>query len=109
MLIAYPGEGCQPVRRRVLAMALFAGTVAVPPAAGEVAQQGNLRVAFSGGLAPKKLPREGSAPISVRFGGRIFTTDGSNPPALSTIEIAVNRAGHFETQAVPYCRLSEIQ
>ncbi len=94
---------------RPLAMALFVCVAAVSPAAGDVAQQGNLRVFFSGKLVPKTLPREGSAPISVRLGGRILTTDGSNPPALSTIEIAVNRSGHFETKAVPYCRLDDIQ
>lgn len=91
------------------ALALLAGLLAAPLATGEVAQQGTLRVSFGGGLAPKKLPRVGSAPISVSLESRISTTDGSSPPTLSTVEIGVNRAGRFETQAVPYCRLRQIQ
>jgi len=89
-----------------LALGLF-GSAALAQA--EVAQRGNLRVSFSGALNPKKLPREGAAPISVQLGGRIFTTDGSDPPALSKIEIAINRAGRLEPKALPTCRLGQIQ
>src|SRR6188768_13396 len=81
----------------------------VAPSGAEVAQKGNLRVSFSGSLAPKKLPREGSAPIAVELGGRIFTTDGTDPPGLTQIEIAVNRSGRLDPKALPSCRLEQIQ
>jgi hypothetical protein len=75
----------------------------------EPVQKGNLRVSFDGGLAPKTLPRQGAAPISVELGGQIATTDGSDPPPLERIEIAINRAGHLDPRALPTCRLEQIQ
>jgi hypothetical protein len=78
-------------------------------AVGEPAQKGNLRVSFSGSLKPKKLPRKGASPITVQLGGRISTTDGTDPPGLSQIEIAINRAGRLDPRAVPTCRLEQIQ
>lgn len=89
------------------------GAVALLPGAhsarAETAQAGNLRVAFNGALSPKKLPRRGVAPVSVELGGRIATTDGSDPPALSGIEIAINRAGRLDPKALPSCSLERIQ
>jgi hypothetical protein len=78
-------------------------------ARAEIAQKGNLRVSFNGALSPKKLPRRGVAPISVELGGRITTTDGSDPPALSGIEIAINRAGRLDPEALPACSLEQVQ
>jgi hypothetical protein len=78
-------------------------------AVGEIAQQGNLRVSFSGALKPKKLPRQGTAPIAVDIGGQISTLDGSNPPGLRKLEIAINRFGRLDPSARPSCRLEQIQ
>jgi hypothetical protein len=77
--------------------------------AADIAQKGNLRVSFSGDLRPKTLPRKGAAPISVALGGQVSTTDGSDPPSLGEIEIAINRAGRLDPKALPTCRLEEIQ
>jgi hypothetical protein len=77
--------------------------------ADEISQKGNLRVSFDGNLAPKKLPRHGLAPVAVELGGRIFTTDGADPPGLGEIEIAINRNGRLDPAARPICRLEEIQ
>jgi hypothetical protein len=94
--------------RTAFALLLLFGITSVP-AASEVVQRGTLRVSFSGGLSPKKLPRHGGAPISVEIGGRISTTDGTDPPGLSRIEIAINRRGHLDPSALPSCRLDQIQ
>ncbi len=88
----------------LLAFALLAAS-----AAAEVAQQGSLRVSFSGALRPKKLPRSGAAPVSVSLGGRISTTDGSDPAGLRGIEIAINRHARLDPGALPICRLEQIQ
>lgn len=77
--------------------------------ADEIAQKGNLRVSFDGSLSPKKLPRHGQAPVAVELGGRIFTTDGADPPGLSEIEIEINRHGRLDPAARPVCRLEQIQ
>lgn len=96
-------------RRLLLTILALCALGAAAPAAGEPVQKGNLRVSFSGAIAPKRLPRHGAAPISVRLGGRIATTDGSDPPALKKIEIAINREGRLDPRAVPTCDIDKIQ
>lgn len=78
-------------------------------AEAEIAQHGNVRVTFTGSLSPKRLPRHGSAPVSVRLGGQVSTIDGGDPPPLNAIEIAINRDGYLNPKALPACRLSQIQ
>jgi hypothetical protein len=78
-------------------------------AAAETAQQGSLRVSFTGALKPKKLPRSHTAPVTVRLGGDVSTTDGTDPPGLGAIEIAINREGQIDPAARPTCRLEQIQ
>lgn len=77
-------------------------------AQGEISQQGTLRVTFEGELQPKRLPRDGAAPISVQVGGRIQTTDGSLPPQLRSLRIELNRHGRLETRGLPLCRAERI-
>jgi hypothetical protein len=74
-----------------------------------VSQEGNLRVAVSGKLSPRRLPRKGVAPISVAVGGQVSTTDGAPPPELKTIAVEINRNGHFDTTGLPLCPLAKIQ
>jgi hypothetical protein len=78
-------------------------------AQGEVVQKGKLRVSFNGQIAPKALPREGTAPIKVSVGGQITTSDGSPPPSLAVLEIEINRHGHLDYRGLPVCPLEEIQ
>lgn len=78
-------------------------------AAAEVVQRGSLRVAFTGELTPRTLPRSGQAPIRVAVGGRITTTDGDTPPQLRKITIAVNRYGRVNPGGLPLCRIEQIQ
>jgi hypothetical protein len=78
-------------------------------ASAEPVQRGNLRVSFEGEITPRALPRSGMAPVAVRVGGRITTTDRSDPPQLRRIEIAINRNGRLDPTGLPACRLEEIQ
>jgi hypothetical protein len=98
-------------RQRLLITSVIAvlGLAFVSYAVAEVAQKGTVRVTFSGGFSPKKLPREGAAAIAVNLGGDVSTTDGSNPPGLGAIEIAFNRNGHLDPKALPTCSLDQIQ
>lgn len=77
--------------------------------ASEVTQEENLRVSVNGKLSPKKLPRKGTAPISVAVGWNIATTDGSPPPKLKTLGIEINRQGRFDTEGLPTCPIAKIQ
>lgn len=78
-------------------------------ARAELVQKGDLRLAVSGKISPKRLPRAGVAPIAVGLGGRISTTDGSLPPQLKSLRIELNRHGRLETRGLPECRLAQIQ
>ena len=89
----------------VLALALSSATLA----SAVITQKENLRVAVTGKLSPKKLPRKGTAPISVSVGWDIATVDGSPPPKLKKLRIEINRNGHFETEGLPTCPYAKIQ
>jgi DNA-binding beta-propeller fold protein YncE len=73
-----------------------------------VVRKGNLQVKVSGGLSPKRLPREGSAPVAVSVAGEISTTDQSPPPELEDLTIELNRHGGIETKGLPECKADQI-
>lgn len=81
----------------------------VSAARAETVQKANLRVSFTGKISPAKLPRSGDAPIAVTVGGTITTTDGVPPPQLQGIEIAINRAGRFDSRGLPSCTYADVQ
>ncbi len=89
-----------------LALALL---TAAAVARGELTQRGNLRVTFDGKVLPRILPRDRPAPISVRIEGAVGTVDGSRPPALREISVAVNRAGKVFVAGLPACAAPELQ
>lgn len=78
-------------------------------ASAEVTQEGNLRVSFTGGLAPRALPRGKVAPVKVNLGGEIKTTDGVAPPQLRTISLAINRNGKLDYKGLKPCHFHQIQ
>jgi len=78
-------------------------------AQAELSQDGNLRISFKGGFAPHSLPRDRPAPVTVDLQGAISTTDGSHPPALRRIEIALNRNGRLSTAGLPPCSAGALQ
>jgi hypothetical protein len=90
----------------VLAIVVLAGAVA---ARGELIQQGNLRVHFDGRLRPHALPREHPAPVSVSLDGAVGTADGTRPPQLRELTIAVNRAGVVSSTGLPTCSAPQLQ
>jgi hypothetical protein len=87
-------------------LAVFAGSAL---AGAETVQNGNLRLSVEGDLSPKKLPREGTAPIAVSVGWMIATSDGAPPPKLKTLKIEINRAGKFDLTGLPTCPFDKIQ
>lgn len=81
-----------------LALALGGASFA---AATTVTQKDNLRISVDGKLAPKKLPRKGTAPVSVSVGWDISTADGSPPPRLKTLKVEINRHGVLDYAGLP--------
>lgn len=85
-------------------LALLAGQ-----APAEVAKEGDVTVAFHGDLAPQKLPRVGSAPVTVRIGGKIRGADSANPPVLARIVLDINRHGHLQAEGLARCSLKKLE
>lgn len=79
------------------------------PAAGEIVQSGTLQVAFNGGIAPIKLPRNEAVPVTVQTAGKIRTTDRSVPPKLERILLSINAKGVIQTRGLPTCSLAKLE
>lgn len=97
------------LRSLALAAATLAALTAAVPALAETVRRGTLQVSVEGKLSPRRLPRDGSAPIAVSVGGKIATTDGTTPPQLRTMRIELNRHGRLDTRGLPLCRPAQIQ
>jgi hypothetical protein len=87
----------------------LAGLLLAGPAQSELSQTGNLRISFGGSFSPRSLPRDSLAPISVHVKGAIGTTDGSHPPPVRQVEIALNRNGRLTTAGLPTCTSAHLQ
>lgn len=96
-------------RPGLLALCLSLALLATGTAWGEVAQHENLRVGIDAELRPRVLPRSGFVPAQVAVSGRIRPLDGSLPPRLRTIELALSRQGRIDPGAVPVCPVAAIQ
>lgn len=79
-----------------------------PSAGAELVEEGGVRVAVSGELSPKRLPRHGAAPVSVTIGGRISSTKEGAVPQLQAVSFAFNSAGRLDLRGLPRCRLGRI-
>jgi len=87
-----------------LLLALFSA-----PTSAETIVKGPAKVAVSGGLAPKALPRRGKAPVSVTLQGKISATKKGPLPQLRKISFAINSYGHLDLAGLPVCRVGHIQ
>lgn len=98
------------LQRSLIAFALVLVLTGIGAGArAELIQKGNLRVIFDGSLAPRALPREHLAPVTVSINGTVTTTDGSRPPQLHEMTIAVNRAGKVSLEGLPRCPAGLLQ
>jgi hypothetical protein len=97
------------MRIGVLASTAAVLAVTASLAQAELTARGDLFVRFSGGIAPRALPRDARAPISVAIVGTVRTLSGDRPPALRRISIAINQGGRLDARGLPVCRRSEIE
>jgi hypothetical protein len=102
----------RPQRKRqaiAFAIALLGMTALLSSlATAEVAQKQGVRVTVAGAIAPKRLPRKGSAPVAVSVSGRIDSTKPGTEPQLKKFTIQINRAGHLSFKGIPSCRIGRI-
>jgi hypothetical protein len=98
------------MRRLVIALVIvLVALAAAAMASGNLIQEGNLRLAFNGRIAPKKLPRKVAVPVTMQVSGAIRTADGGKPPELRKIAIAFNRFGQVSTKGLPSCDPGRIE
>lgn len=96
-------------RLATLALLLALGGTLTAVAGAEVVQSGDLRVNFHGNFTPQALPREEAAPITVEVGGKISTSDGSQPPPLKQMRVELNSAGQIDARGLPACTSPALQ
>jgi hypothetical protein len=98
------------MRRSLLICLLFAATLfGAVVARGEVFPDGKLLVGFDARLAPHALPRDRPAPVTVSLHGTVKMLDGSRPPQLRRMSLAVNRYGLISTRGLPVCLPEALQ
>lgn len=83
--------------------------LAAAPASSETITEQNLIITVNGDLAPKTLPRKGTAPVRVNVSGSIATSDGALAPQLAQFELEVNRHGKLYTEGLPTCKLGQLK
>lgn len=97
-------------RGRLAALALLSLLLATGVAEAESRQEGDIIVSVGGGIAPKALPRQGTAPVTIAFDSSVKSAEGADPPAqLRTISIGINRDGTIYDRGLPTCRVRRIQ
>jgi hypothetical protein len=78
-------------------------------AQGELTRSGNLVVSLQGGLTPRALPRDRLAPVEAHVKGSVRTTDGSRPPVLRQMSVAINSHGRIFSRGLPTCTTGKLQ
>ena len=72
-------------------------------------QSGDLRITVLAQIAPFKLPRTGTAPISALVSGHVEEPHGGIPPQLQQMRILVNRHALLQSEGLPVCPIGRIQ
>jgi hypothetical protein len=89
-----------------LLLALPAGAIA----GADIVREGDVIVAFDGGISPRALPRTGLAPVAVTIDSSFKSAEGADPPPqLRSISIGINRRGKIFDRGLPTCRVRKIQ
>jgi hypothetical protein len=88
---------------------LLVGLSLAAIAQAEIEQRGTLRVKFEGNLTPTSLPRSDEAPVRVSVSAKVTTTNGTTPPPMRQMAIAINKYGRLDTTGLPVCQLEQIQ
>jgi hypothetical protein len=96
-------------RAAVLVLVLVILAIFVAAAGALQLRAGNIIVNADGGFAPKSLPRDHDAPITIHGGGKISTVSGELPPVLETITIEFDRHGSLQTLGLPVCTVAKLE
>lgn len=94
--------------KAAIALVVLLGLLAAA-ASATVVQEGNVRVTILSRVAPYRLPRTGTAPVSVFLAGHVASTRAGIPPQLKRMEIEVNRHGLLQSRGLPSCPIPRIR
>lgn len=89
--------------KRLASITLLCALLGAGLADAESTVQDDLRLSFDARFSPHSLPRDRDAPVRIDVSGAVRTVDGSRPPQLRRITIAVNRYGRLFTRGLPTC------
>lgn len=96
-------------RGKVLAASLVLFSLAAAVAGATPVQRGDLRITVLTQISPFRLPRIGTAPITVFVSGHLASTTGGIPPQLQKMDIKVNRHGLLQSRGLPPCPAARIK
>jgi hypothetical protein len=72
-------------------------------------QSGGLRITVLAQVAPYRLPRTGTAPISAFVSGHVEDPHGGIPPQLQTMTVDLNRHALLRSEGLAVCPIGRIQ
>jgi hypothetical protein len=95
----------------VTAAAIVFGVVGLAAAGyqGTVVQAGNIRLKLNGGVAPRALPANGWAPLSIFAGGTLETLDGTHLPALEEVALDTDKDILVSVKGLPRCQIGQLK
>jgi len=96
------------IRVGLAALAIVLVLAGAALAAKEVVRSGNLELSDNGGIAPYKLPAHGGAPASARLEAEVATLDGTQPPALQSVDLEVSKTIGVDAVGLPVCKLHQV-
>lgn len=96
-------------RARVFAVCLVLFALGSAVAGATTVPSGDLRITVLAQISPYKLPRTGTAPITVFVAGHLASTTGVVPPQLQKMDIKVNRHGLLQSRGLPPCPIARIK
>lgn len=88
---------------------LVVGGAAMAGAKPVTVEVGNLKFSFDGGFAPKALPKNELAPITLTASGKISSKDGGHPPALTSAIVETDKNGAVFVKGLPVCKSGQLQ
>lgn len=78
-------------------------------ARAELNVKDGLRLSFDAAFSPQSLPRDKAVPVRVQIGGKIGMLDGSRPPQVRSVELAINRYGLIFNRGLPLCGSGQLE
>ena len=97
---------------RLLSLFLVATAVALltaGDAGAECSGRDGVVACLDGSIAPRRLPRERPAPVSVTLSGKVRADAGAPPPRLARLEVAFGARGGLDTTGLPRCTRARLR